>query len=49
MASHVERLKQRLSKHSNFEYNALVDDIESTKLSGHYDGVLTVLLLQLLL
>jgi len=42
----LEKLKRRLSKYPNVNYSLYIDDIESTKLSGSYGGVLSVLLLQ---
>lgn len=41
-----KRLEERLSKTQDTRYVAVEDDIETTKLSDRYDGILTVLLLQ---
>jgi len=44
--SFLNKLDQRLSLVGESEYETLVDDIEDTKLSGNYDGILAVMLLQ---
>jgi hypothetical protein len=41
----LEKLEARLTGR-HLEYIATVDDIEATKLSGNYEGILSVLLLQ---
>lgn len=45
-SAYLERLKERLSNFPHLKYYTLTDDIESTKLTSHYDGHLVVLLLQ---
>jgi hypothetical protein len=44
--SFLKRLEQRLSRFSGMRYRIVEDDIETTHVTGHYEGILTVLLLQ---
>ncbi|NQV08370.1 class I SAM-dependent methyltransferase [Candidatus Woesearchaeota archaeon] len=43
---YLEKLGGRLLKNGDMGYSILIDDIEDTKLSGIFDGILAVLLLQ---
>ena len=43
---YLEELKRRLLRFPDVDYAVNADDLEETKLRGHYDGVLAVLLLQ---
>jgi 2-polyprenyl-3-methyl-5-hydroxy-6-metoxy-1,4-benzoquinol methylase len=42
----LEKLKERLSRFPTITYSLLPDDIENTQLSGSYDAVLAVLVLE---
>lgn len=42
----IRKLEERISKYHNVKYQTKEDDIEATQLTGHYDGTLTVLVLQ---